>query len=77
MEDIITVVDGRRLIVSELAAERPPLREFVAGEVAKLLADKRFLDALPGHLPGDQASQLRLPILLNKLNFIADLLGAE
>ena len=35
--------------------------------------DQRFLEALPGHLPGDPASQMRRPILLKRLGQLADL----
>jgi len=38
-----------------------------------LLATHAFHDALAGHLPGDVASQARLPDLLAKLHTIADL----
>lgn len=38
-----------------------------------LLATRAFHDALPGHLPGNVASQARLPDLLANLHTIADL----
>ena len=36
-----------------------------------LLATPAFIEALPGHLPGDAASQERLPDLEDKLRRIA------
>jgi len=41
--------------------------------VSALLAAPAFLDALPGHLPGDAASQARLPDLEDKLRQLASL----
>jgi len=38
-----------------------------------LLATSAFIDALPGHLPGDAASQERLPDLEDKLRALARL----
>ena len=71
--DIISVVDGRESLVSELSACHAELRLEVAASVARLMTPRSFLDSLPGHLPGDTASQERLPDLLSKLRHIAAL----
>jgi hypothetical protein len=42
-------------------------------KISALLRDRRFIDALPGHLPSDFAGQSRLPDLELKLRHIADL----
>ena len=73
--DIISVVDGRESLLSELQASEPELRNGVAAAVALLLATRGFMDSLPGHLPGDAASQQRLPDLVSKLRRIAALSG--
>lgn len=73
IEDILTVVDGRKTLCAELAAERNDLRQFVATRIAAMLEAPAFLDALPGHLPPDNASQLRLPLLTERLRQIAAL----
>ncbi len=73
--DIISVVDGREPLLSELQASEPELRNGVAAAVALLLATRGFMDSLPGHLPGDAASQQRLPDLVSKLRRIAALSG--
>lgn len=73
--DIISVVDGRESLLSELQASAPELRNGVAAAVALLLATRGFMDSLPGHLPGDAASQQRLPDLVSKLRRIAALSG--
>ena len=71
--DIISVVDGRDALLGELRACDPQLRCGVAASVARLLAARGFIDNLPGHLPGDPASQARLPQLLATLHQIAAL----
>ncbi len=67
LEDIIAVVDGRHELLAELAAASADVRHYVASEVAALLASPAFMEALPGHLPGDSASQARLPIVGSRL----------
>ncbi|MEK6608694.1 MAG: hypothetical protein AABZ30_13625 [Myxococcota bacterium] len=70
LEDLVTVLDGRPAIVSEVAASPEDLRDYLAREVTRLLdvgaenatdADESdrglFLDALPGHLQGDSDRQ--------------------
>jgi len=38
-----------------------------------LLANDAFLEALPGHLSPDRASQARLPLLIKRLREIAEM----
>jgi predicted nucleotidyltransferase len=71
--DITSVVDGRDSLLTELEQADPALRQAVAEAVSRLLATRAFVDNLPGHLPGDDASQQRLPDLLLKLRRIAAL----
>ncbi|MCC5848569.1 MAG: hypothetical protein JJU29_10770 [Verrucomicrobia bacterium] len=73
LEDIITVVDGRNHLVEEMANAPPFLRHFVADQIRVLMGSEAFRDALPGHLPGDRASQGRLPKLMESLRKIAAL----
>ena len=73
LEDIVTVVDGRKSLCDELAAEREDLRLYVAGCIKDLLDQPAFVDALPGHLPPDSASQARLPLLIQRLRDMAAL----
>jgi hypothetical protein len=67
------VIDGRDGLFVELEASDPELRQGVGAAVAGLLSSRGFVDSLPGHLPGDAASQERLPDLLSKLQRIAGL----
>jgi hypothetical protein len=73
LEDLLAVIDGRASIVEECRASAPELREYLAARLAALLATRDFIDALGGHLPGDAASQSRLPELHDKLRQISDL----
>ena len=71
IEDVAAVIDGRASIEDEIALAESEVREFLQAEIGALLGRKAFLDALPGHLPGDPASQARLPSLLRRLRAIA------
>lgn len=71
LEDIVTVVDGRDELVDEVFAFPDELQEYLASHIHDLLATPDFLDALAGHLPGDMASQARLPALMSKLRKLA------
>jgi hypothetical protein len=71
LEDLITVIDGREKIVDEIAAADPALCNFVSKAMAALVAAEDFMEALPGHLPADAASQGRLAGLRRKLTEIA------
>ncbi len=64
MEDIIAVLDGRLEVVNEVSPGEPGLRDFLAERFAQLLRDVSFEQAVPGHLPGDAASQARVPLVL-------------
>ena len=73
LEDVLTVVDGRKSLCAELAVERKDLRQYIAGRIKDLLANPIFKEALPGHLPPDGASQARLPLLIQRLDDLASL----
>lgn len=71
LEDIVTVVDGRPALIEELRGAPEALRTYIAMEIASLLDTPQFVDAVPGHLPGDSASQSRVPIVINLLEAMA------
>lgn len=73
LEDIITVIDGRPELKEEIEQAGDELKCYVANEIKALLADRDFLTALPGHLPGDAASQARLPELAGRMRAIGNL----
>lgn len=70
LEDFIAVIDGRPSLLAEIEVASSDLRVFLAEAVSSLLATTRFLDALPGYLSPDAASQARIGSLLSKLNTI-------
>ncbi len=71
LEDFITVIDGRLSLLQEVQESSPELRSFLAEAVRGLLAASRFLDALPGHLSADAASQARIVPLSAKLDALS------
>lgn len=71
--DLISVVDGREELIDECRAVEATLKGFLRDRFAQLLAAPAFIEALPGHLPGDSASQARLPDLEEKLRQLARL----
>jgi predicted nucleotidyltransferase len=70
VEDIIAVLDGRPEIVAEAYSAPASLRQYLSDEFARLLADRDFLEALPGHLLPDTISQQRIRIVLDRLQQI-------
>ena len=72
LEDVLSVIDGRPELSGEVRATSDDLRAYLAREFTSLLRDSRFVDALPGHLPPDTASQSRIPILLNRIEELTE-----
>ena len=71
MEDIVTVLDGRSEIVSEVQQAGEELKDHSAVRFSMLLKERDFLDALPGHLLPDAASQARSALIIDRLKTIA------
>lgn len=71
-DDIIALVDGREEVVDELASASADVRDYLSSEVAAMLRDPRFADALFGVLRPDRASQARAErVVLPRLRAIA------
>lgn len=73
LEDVIAVIDGRPSLFDEVLNAPKELRVYIAAEIHKLLGRQEFIDALPGYLLPDPASQARLGNLLKTLRNIANL----
>lgn len=71
LEDLIAVIDGRPELVHEIQNAPKEVRSYIASEVQKLLGSTGFLDALPGYLLPDSASQARISVLLERLSLLA------
>jgi len=73
LEDLITLVDRRQELTEEIKTVDAELRRYIAHAMSRLLGESDFQSALPGQLPGDAASQARLPELIRRLRSIAQL----
>ncbi len=71
LEDILTVVDGRPELIEEVARENIEVGQYIRAEIGALLQQRDFVQALPGHLPADSASQARVQELLGRLKQLA------
>jgi predicted nucleotidyltransferase len=67
LEDIVTFIDGRAELAGEIRAAPADLQEYLRREFAALLSNRDFLDALPGHLLPDAASQQRLGLVMKRM----------
>lgn len=74
--DILSVIDGRDSLIDECRNMPSELRAYLSEQFSALMRDRRFIDALPGHLPGDSAGQSRLPDLELNLRQLSDLAKA-
>jgi hypothetical protein len=72
LEDVVALVDGRPEIVLEVRGAEPDVRQYLSVGFRDLLAARAFMDALPGFLLPDAASQNRQSLLLNRLQALAD-----
>jgi hypothetical protein len=73
LEDIVTVIDGRPALADEVRRSPKELRSYLAEQMNILEQAPGFLDALAGHLPGDRASQARLPNLIHRIRELAQI----
>jgi hypothetical protein len=72
LEDIVTVIDGRPELIEEVRRAPEDLQAYIAVAIGLLTETSGFLDALAGHLPGDRASQARLPGLIDRITALAE-----
>jgi len=71
LEDVVVVIDGRPSIDHELSCATPDVRSFVAAELKALLAERYFLEALPGYFAGEDQDGRRARSLTDRLRRIA------
>ena len=70
IEDIIAVLDGRPEIIEEIRRSELKLANELSERFKGLLQDKRFVDAVSGHMPTDITSQARVSNILTTINEI-------
>jgi hypothetical protein len=73
LEDLIAVIDGRTELVQEIQSAPNDVRAYIAFEMKQLLGTSAFMDALPGYLLPDPASQARITTVLGSLQQIGQL----
>jgi predicted nucleotidyltransferase len=73
MEDIINFINGRVEILEDIKNSESDLKDFIIESLQGFLEDEFFLEALPGHLLPDQASQGRRSIILERIKKIVEL----
>jgi hypothetical protein len=73
MEDIINFINGRVEILEDIKNSESDLKDFIIKSLQGFLEDELFLEALPGHLLPDQASQGRRSIILERIKKIVEL----
>jgi hypothetical protein len=67
LEDMITVIDGRREIVTELAAAPSELRAYIVDRLSHFLARSDAAVLVAAQLMPDSDSQDRLPFVLERI----------
>jgi predicted nucleotidyltransferase len=67
LEDIVTVIDGRSEIVDEVHLAPADLQSYLSDEFRAFLSNRDFVEALPGHLLPDAASQQRLGLVMKRM----------
>jgi len=72
MEDIIALVDGRPELAAEVQQSDPNLMSYLRAEISDLLSSTEFVEAIPGHLLPDEASQQRRTQILERLQTIVE-----
>lgn len=73
LEDIISVLDGRSTLVDDARIPRPNSSATSAEKLANCSTTPNYLNALPGHLAGDEISQARIPMILRTLQSLRGL----
>jgi predicted nucleotidyltransferase len=67
LEDVITVIDGRAEVVEEVRHSEMQVQRYLSDRFSSLISSRDFLDALPGHLLPDTASQDRAGLVLQRM----------
>lgn len=67
LEDIVTVVDGRAELVDEVRISPVDLQKYLSDAFRELLSNRDFVEALPGHLLPDLASQQRVSLVVERM----------
>jgi len=77
LEDMITLIDGRKELLDEIITAPADLRKFLSDTFHDYLATPAFVESISGHLLPDKASQGRLPLIVHHMTQIAENLTEE
>lgn len=72
VEDIVSVIDGRPSLPTDIATSDPKLKQYLSARFQALLDTPDFIDAIIGHLPPDEASQARSSLVLQRIRELVD-----
>lgn len=72
LEDIIRLINARPALPREVAAAPTACQQFIVGFFGKLLRLSDLPFIIAGHLNGDPASQARLSLIRQRINWLAD-----
>ena len=67
LEDILTLVNGREELIIEINSSKGTVREFICSSFKSLLAERNFLESIPGHLNPETE---RTEIVIDRINRI-------
>lgn len=67
IEDIITIIDGRKEIISELRAAPEALKQFLSEHFKKFLRDDNFLESISAQFNPDPISQKRCDVIIERI----------
>lgn len=73
LEDIITILDGRSEVVSEMKAAAKKLQTYIAKNFSDWLQNNDFINTLPGLIAPDPTSQDRFNLIVDKIKTVAAL----
>lgn len=71
LEDVISVIDGRESLADEIRNSRHEVQNYIKAEFQRILLSHKFMDALPGMLGPDNASQDRAGTILARMQLVA------
>jgi len=72
LEDIISLIDGRPEITQDILTVSEDLKNYLSTELATLMNNDQFIQALPGHLNYSQEADDRKKIVENRIQAIID-----
>jgi len=71
IEDIVAVLDGRVEVLKDVQCADERLRNELSQRFVELGNDDRFMQSIPGHMPPDVASQLRVSHVRDVIDALA------